>query len=66
MKRKFQFMYILKQSVSNRWRVLFIYLFFMDYPLKYSCVTQKKKTKTETKSKQKKPKTLNVIKMRAP
>ena len=38
----------------------------MDYPLKYSCVTQKKKTKTETKSKQKKPKTLNVIKMRAP
>lgn len=39
----------------------------MDYPLKYSCVTQKKKkTKTETKTKQKKPKTLNVIKMRAP
>ena len=38
----------------------------MDYPLKYSCVTQKKKPKTETKTKQKKPKTLNVIKMRAP
>ena len=40
----------------------------MDYPLKYSCVTQKKtKTKTETKTKQKKnKKTLNVIKMRAP
>ena len=36
----------------------------MDYTLKYSCVTQKKKRKQ--KQNKKKTKTLNVIKMRTP
>ena len=59
MKRKFQFMYILKQSVSNRWRVLFFFIYFylfIFYGLPVEilvCNTEKKKQKRKQKQNKK-------------